>query len=258
MPANDEYAFAQCYILRHNGLLVNNEVMIKEAILKNNIDNAEKLFTNQTMLEKVQLPDDTLTLPSELFMNCTLLTNIIIPDSVTSIASFVFKNCINLTNIYIPNSVITCSASSFRDCINLTNIYVSEENVNYKTINGNLYSKDGTKLVIYAPGHNEFDISSSTTTISNSAFSYNNKLTSIKIPNSVITLQNFAFSDCSNLIKVDFSEHTVIPTCDVNTFIRCSSSLKFVVPDDLYDDWIVATNWVSNASKIVKASEVTE
>ena len=34
-----------------------------------------------------------------------------------------------------------------------------------------------------------------------------------------------------------------------------NENLKIIVPDELYDTWIVATNWSTYANKIVKASE---
>ena len=34
-----------------------------------------------------------------------------------------------------------------------------------------------------------------------------------------------------------------------------TSAYKIVVPDDLYNTWIAATNWSTHASKIIKASE---
>jgi hypothetical protein len=37
-----------------------------------------------------------------------------------------------------------------------------------------------------------------------------------------------------------------------------SNTWKIVVPDNLYDQWIAATNWSTFASRIVKASEFVE
>jgi hypothetical protein len=47
-----------------------------------------------------------------------------------------------------------------------------------------------------------------------------------------------------------------VPTLSSTTAF--DSPKKIVVPDALYDEWIAATNWVSYASKIVKASEFVE
>lgn len=66
------------------------------------------------------------------------------------------------------------------------------------------------------------------------------------------------FKNCSSLELIDFSEATAIPAfSDNQTFTGASSTFKIVVPDALYDQWIVATNWSVYASHIVKASEYT-
>lgn len=67
-----------------------------------------------------------------------------------------------------------------------------------------------------------------------------------------------AFMNCSSLELIDFSEATAIPAFEDNsTFSGASSTFKIVVPDALYDQWIVATNWSAYASHIVKKSEYT-
>lgn len=67
---------------------------------------------------------------------------------------------------------------------------------------------------------------------------------------------NQCFMDCYSLPYIDWSIVTAVPTLsNVNAFEGCSSQLKHIVPDDLYDTWIAATNWSTFASQIVKASE---
>ena len=61
---------------------------------------------------------------------------------------------------------------------------------------------------------------------------------------------------CSALEVVDFSEATSVPNLYyASTFQNTNSTFKIVVPDELYDQWIVASNWSNFASQIVKASE---
>ena len=54
----------------------------------------------------------------------------------------------------------------------------------------------------------------------------------------------------------DFSNHTVVPTLsNTNAFINIPSDCKIIVPDNLYDEWIAATNWSTYSSKIIKKSD---
>ena len=72
--------------------------------------------------------------------------------AVTSIDSDAFYNCYSLTSIEIPDSVTSLVARAFNPCISLNNITVDENNQKYKSIDGNLYSKDGKTLIRYATG----------------------------------------------------------------------------------------------------------
>lgn len=70
-----------------------------------------------------------------------------------------------------------------------------------------------------------------------------------------VTFELGAFSGCSKCKLYDFSRCTSVPYLKSTGIIMASSETKIVVPDALYDSWIVATNWSSFASYIVKASE---
>lgn len=59
-------------------------------------------------------------------------------------------------------------------------------------------------------------------------------------------------------VVLDFSHLENIPTIGTYGLINCSAFVTIIVPDNLYNEWIVADNWSKHASKIVKASEYTE
>ena len=66
-----------------------------------------------------------------------------------------------------------------------------------------------------------------------------------------------AFKYCYALIKCDFSQATAVPALsNVNAFSNINKICKIVVPDNLYDQWVAATNWSTYANYIYKASEV--
>lgn len=84
-------------------------------------------------------------------------------------------------------------------------------------------------------------------------------LESITIPKNVAKIGTYAFFNCKQMKLYDFRslEH-VITLDNINAFNGIPTNCKIVVPDNLYDQWITATNWSSLASKIVKASEFVE
>ncbi len=129
------------------------------------------------------------------------ITTATIDSSCKFIGDYAFSGCYSLESIEIPNSVTSIGDGAFAYCSSLTSIIVDENNKNYKTIDGNLYSKDGKILMQYAIGKTatSFEIPNSVTSIGNYAFSGCDSLTSIEIPNSVTSIGDWAFSDCDSL-----------------------------------------------------------
>ena len=84
-------------------------------------------------------------------------------------------------SVTIPDSITHIDVDVFSGFHKLTSIAVDENNTAYKSIDGNLYSKDGKTLVKYAIGKTatSFTIPDSVTTIGSSAFRGCDSLTSV-------------------------------------------------------------------------------
>lgn len=87
------------------------------------------------------------------------------------------------------------------------------------------------------------------------AFQGCKSLRHIKLPSNM-SLIGSMFAGCVNMEYYDFTNFASVPTLETtNVFKDISSFCKMVVPDALYDEWIVATNWATYASRIIKKSE---
>lgn len=70
----------------------------------------------------------------------------IVPDHIMKIGSLTFENNKKLRRIYIPASVETIEKHAFYGCESLEEIIIEEGNKSYYSIDGVLFSRDGTIL----------------------------------------------------------------------------------------------------------------
>ncbi|MBO5777105.1 MAG: leucine-rich repeat domain-containing protein, partial [Clostridia bacterium] len=165
-------------------------------------------FADCNRLTSVIIPDSVTIIYDYTFDNCDGLTSIIIPDSVTIIREFAFRYCDNLTSVTIGSGVTTIVDNAFYQCFGLTSIIVDEDNPKYKSIDGNLYSKDGRELIQYAIGklNTTFEIPAGVEIVGYDAFAFCDNLTSIIIPDSVTTISMYAFAHCDSLTSIIVDE----------------------------------------------------
>ena len=162
---------------------------------------------------------------------CPGITSVTIPDSVISIGEAAFGGCPEITSIIIPDSVISIGELAFALCPKLTSIKVSNENTAYKSVDGNLYTKDGKTLIQYAIGKKDtsFIISDSVETIGEMAFYDCTGLRSVTIGYNVKTIGEYAFPHCSSLTSVTIGNS--VETIGFYAFYECESLMNVYITD---------------------------
>ena len=134
------------------------------------------------------------------FDDCGKLTSVTIPEGVTSISSTTFLDCKALKSVTIPKSVTTIGFNPF-SCANLVSIKVISGNPKYDSRgNCNAIIETATNTLLY--GCKKTVIPDGVANIGDSAFAYFVDLTSVTIPQSVTSIDEYTFADCENLRDV--------------------------------------------------------
>ena len=193
-------------------------------------------FSNCKNLASVVIPDSVTAIDKHAFHACTNLASVTIGNNVSSIGFAAFAEATSLERITIPQSVTFIDEAAFVDCSSVTSITVDENNANYSSIDGNLYSKDGKTFIQYALGKTKtsFKIPDGVTCIGYGAFGYhtpNYNLKTILIPNSVTTIGDFAFNYCAGLTRIVIPDSvTTIGEC---AFQNCISLTDVTISNNV-------------------------
>lgn len=216
--------------------LSNSGISAKEVILPHTITTMDSLEVYG--MNALSLPD-TLNTISKLI--APLIPRIKLPSNLTTLGNV---TCDSITELTLPNTLVsvgTIECAKIRKLI-LPNTISSKLSLNCEHLSEVTLSNKITNIDSIMLGN-----------------SRNDYLTKLNVPSSVTTINAKAFQNCAVLQRVNFTEHSQIPTLTSSTLQGLNFSkerFQIVVPDELYDAWVLATNWSNNAKYIYKASEV--
>lgn len=215
----------------------------------------------------VEFPDRLENIGEWAFRSCGSLKNVIFPPNLRKIGWYAFGDCDSLVNIFIPNSVSSVGGNAFAFCENLkainvgsgvTNlsneafvgsssleeINVSKENMVYSSVEGVLYNKDLTKLLIVPDGiSGEVVIHGNTEEITYSAFRGCKKLSAIYVSSEnlqYMSIDGIVYSADRKVLVVCPQNKTGSVIVDAKTeiissyaFHNCKSLAQISLPDGL-------------------------
>jgi hypothetical protein len=150
-------------------------------------------------LTNIIIPEGITKIEKYVFAKCESLVGIQIPKKVKEIENCAFEGCISLINIAIPENLTKIDPTAFSDCSSLMDIFVDDKNKKFISVEGVLYNKAKTELLICPGGKSgNLTIPGGVIKVGRNAFS-RSKLTSITIPDGVTHIGDFVFAHTNNL-----------------------------------------------------------
>ena len=195
-------------------------------------------FANMPNLKYLVIPDSVHSIGQRIIHVSTSLERLVIGKGITKIKDISLGECC-VKEIYISSSIKEIDNEVFKGLMGLENIIVDEANRVYKSLDGNLYSKDGKTFIKYAHGKKdkEFTVPSGVIAIGTYAFSKIDTLENVVIPSSVKTIKEYAFSNgfgdrtSTSLLSVVIPEGVV--SIGDGAFFYCENLKSVIIPDSV-------------------------
>lgn len=215
----DDFAFAGCGSLKSVALPTGLEMVDKSS------------FSGCTSLTSVTFGDVT-EIRDKAFYGCKALGGVELPATLTKLGNSAFDGCSSLAAITLPKKLKTLGDGVFEGCTALSAINVAQGNAAFASVDGVLFNKACTRLIVCPVGkQGTYAVPSGTEEIAASAFSRCVGLTEVSLPESLTTIGDEAFYRCSGLAKL------VIPNSVISVgqsiVYRCSALKSVTLGDGL-------------------------
>jgi|GEM_PF-6661481 len=168
-----------------------------------------------SFMTSITIPESVTYIGEHAFVACENLTQIDFPKSVTHIGSLAFERCSGLTSLTIPATLKHVEENAFLSCENIKKLIYEEGRT--------------TTMGIRLPSITSAILPQSLTSIGEKTFHDCSSLTSVTIPEGVTSIGDFAFASCVSLQNITIPSK--VTTIGRYAFLGCESFTAITIPD---------------------------
>ncbi|MDE6740800.1 MAG: leucine-rich repeat domain-containing protein, partial [Muribaculaceae bacterium] len=176
----------------------------------NPLSNGANLYVDSQLITKVSLSPEATAIGSNAFAGYAPLTELEIPESVESIGEQAFFDCKNLETVTVRPGKKAYGGGAFLNCPNVRDIYCYDledwVNSKFETMVSNPITA-GTKFYLDGDLLTSFELPEGLIEIGANCFSEYGCVTDVVIPESISTIEDYAFAYCDNLEEVYIGSH---------------------------------------------------
>lgn len=213
---------------------------------------------------------------------CESLENFTIPETTTTIGRRAISIAV-LKKLHIPKSVFEMkerALDAWGGVQNFEEITVDEDSPLFSSVDGVLYNKDKTELIL-CPRQKKVEhliIPDTVQVIKNGAFEWHKELLSVSFPSGLRIIEQYAFRDCENLADIgklpqglkkigflsfygckgikELTVHSCIEELDDRAFENCSGLEKVTIEDGIKK--VDFLSCIPNIKEVYIPASVTE
>lgn len=210
-------------------------------------------------ITEIVIPDTITSINDHAFRNAKKIVQVTITENVIRLGTNVFRECSNLETITITDGVEFIGSSSFMGCSGIKNVYVSSVESwleieygdaqahpnqygtlhimeNGVEISHYEFNSDTTVIPSYAFANclslKTVVIPEGVTAIESNAFGKTG-LTFVTIPDSVVSIGNSSFRNCSQLEIVNIGSNSKMTSIGDSAFYNCRKLSSFVIAENV-------------------------
>lgn len=249
-------------------LTITGELNSKDFVVLKKMGTSEVL--EHLDLSDVTIKDDkgnvTNSIIKNAFWEASKLKSIILPKSAISIEGYFAGGNTALESIVLPENLTYIAEESFWGCNDIESITISDKNQHFKTTENILFTKDGTKLILYpsTKKNEEYTIPEGVKIIKTGSFEscdyikvlnfpstleivegwtcrYLPNLKKLELPKSLKKIGSYAFS--KNGVTEIYLKSNTPPSLDRDAFWLNKEDCRVFVPKGSYYNYWLDDSW---------------